>query len=97
MTGVDIFILGTVVFTLGHCILCHNLADIFKNRQPHTAQYYWIQTCGPLQGLFNILIFNKPDARVLKYRYLELSWMRAFWLVLVNGGDSNLVTDESLH
>jgi hypothetical protein len=86
----------TLVFCIVYIVYSVTILQIFLNRQPHKAQYYWIQTCGPLQGLFNILIFNRPDARVLKYRYPELSWMRAFWLVLVNGGDSNLVTDESL-
>lgn len=85
-----------LVFCIVYIVYSVTILQIFLNRQPHTAQYYWIQTCGPLQGLFNILIFNRPDARVLKYRYPELSWMRAFWLVLVNGGDSSLVTDESL-
>lgn len=86
----------TLVFCIVYIVYSVTILQIFLNRQPHSAQYYWIQTCGPLQGLFNILIFNRPDARVLKYRYPELSWMRAFWLILVNGGDSNLVTDESL-
>mmetsp|Transcript_10200 Transcript_10200/g.12923 ORF Transcript_10200/g.12923 Transcript_10200/m.12923 type:complete len:504 (-) Transcript_10200:156-1667(-) len=89
-------VLYSLVFIMVYIVYSITILQIFLNRQPHIAQYYWIQTCGPLQGLFNILIFNRPDARVLKYRYPELSWMRAFWLVFINGGDSSLITDESL-
>ena len=41
----------------------------------------------PLGGLFNILIYTRPNVVTLHRRYSEYSWLRALWLVLKAGGE----------
>ena len=85
----------SLAFFVSYILYAILVLQIFSNKEPHKIQYYWVQFCVPVQGLFNILIFNRPDARVLKYKYPNLSWGMAFWLVFKHGGDSNLIISES--
>lgn len=85
----------SLAFFVSYIFYAILVLQIFSNKEPHKIQYYWVQFCVPVQGLFNILIFNRPDSRVLKYKYPNLSWGRAFWLVFKHGGDSNLIISES--
>lgn len=48
----------------------------------------YVQTMFPLQGLFNIIIFMRPAAKVTKTRWAFSSWCSAFWLVFTNGGET---------
>lgn len=87
----------SIVFILTYILYSILLLRLLLSKQePHIVLYFWIQFCVPIQGFFNILIFNRPDARVIKYRYPSLSWSRAFWLVFLHGGDSASITEEEI-
>ncbi|GFH52584.1 hypothetical protein CTEN210_09060 [Chaetoceros tenuissimus] len=88
----------SIVFILTYIPLCSILLLrlLLSKQEPHIVLYFWLQFCGPIQGFFNILIFNRPDARVIKYKYPSLSWSRAFWLVFIHGGDSASITEEEI-
>ena len=41
----------------------------------------------PLGGLFNIIVFTRPQVASFRRKYPECSRIQAFWLVLKNGGE----------
>ncbi|GFH56004.1 hypothetical protein CTEN210_12480 [Chaetoceros tenuissimus] len=38
-------------------------------------------------GALNILVFTRPKVHTLRIRYTELSWVKAFWLIVKHGGE----------
>ncbi|GFH46311.1 hypothetical protein CTEN210_02785 [Chaetoceros tenuissimus] len=55
---------------------------------PTLPLYYAMKTLFPLQGLFNIIIFIRPAVRVTRMRRPGISWIKAYYLVIKNGGES---------
>jgi hypothetical protein len=46
----------------------------------------------PLQGFFNIFIYTHPHVISFRRRNNECSWIRAFWEVIITGGDSDQIS-----
>ncbi len=66
---------------------------VFFQVQPPDISYLILQFLFPLGGIFNILIYTRPATRVLQKR-LSISWVKAFWLVVFNGGDTHDLSQD---
>ena len=63
---------------------------------PSTGFLYALPLLFPLGGMFNILVYTRPKIGLLRRRYSDYSWFKAFWLVLKAGGELPETTrDES--
>ena len=51
----------------------------------------WFYSSG---GFLNILVFTRPKVKVLRMRYSDLGWFRAFYLVIKEGGEVPDLEDE---
>lgn len=66
---------------------------IFFEVEPPITYYLVLQWLFPLGGIFNILIYTRPATCVLQKR-LSISWVKAFWLVVFNGGDTRDISQN---
>jgi len=46
------------------------------------------------QGVFNILIYTRPNVKLLRMHNPEYSWLYAFWTIIKNGGDLPVAESE---
>lgn len=51
----------------------------------------WFYSSG---GFLNMLVFTRPKVKILRIRYSDLSWLRAFYLVIKEGGEVPDLEDE---
>ena len=80
------FVLSFFVIFLFWWIM--NLTLLAKTVPPHFV-IYTMSFLYPLGGLFNVLVYTRPKVVNFRIKYAEYnhSWIRAFWLVLKNGGE----------
>jgi hypothetical protein len=82
-------ILYSIAFFLTHFILALGLCmRWFFEKSPTNAHLMIGQFIFPLQGLFNMLIFIRPAARVTRLRRPGTSWLKGYYLVIKNGGEA---------
>lgn len=64
---------------------------------PYVMFLVIVKIMNPLGGVFNILIYTRPATRVMQKRF-SISWLKAFYLVINNGGTAtctgNLITPQ---
>lgn len=53
--------------------------------------FAWLYSSG---GFLNMLVFTRPKVKILRIRYSDLSWFRAFYLVIKEGGEVPDLEDE---
>jgi hypothetical protein len=75
------FVLSYLLFAIVQIVL-------FVKNTPSLPLAYATKALYPLQGLFNIIIFLRPAVRVTKIRRPGTSWIKAYYLVIKNGGES---------
>ena len=65
-----------------------NLTLLAKKKLPNVVTYA-MSFFYPLGGLFNVLVYTRPKVVNFRIKYAEHnhSWLRAFYLVLKNGGE----------
>lgn len=72
---------------LVHLLFISGVAIVLSGKVPHQVHYGFAQFLFPLQGLFNILIYLRPAARITRIRR-DSSWIKAYYLVIKNGGEA---------
>lgn len=76
-------------FLLSHLLLAIvQIMLLIMKSTPSLPLTYATKALFPLQGLFNVVIFLRPAVRVTKMRRPETSWIKAYYLVVKNGGES---------
>ena len=53
--------------------------------------FAWLYSSG---GFLNMLVFTRPKVKILRMRYSDLTWLRAFYLVIKEGGEVPDLEDE---
>ncbi|GFH52378.1 hypothetical protein CTEN210_08854 [Chaetoceros tenuissimus] len=81
-------LLYSLAFVLTYLIYVIGIVLLFTGKPVSTAHYIIAQTLYPLQGLFNIAIYIRPAARVTRIRRPGTSWLKAYFLVIKNGGEA---------
>ncbi|GFH47689.1 predicted protein [Chaetoceros tenuissimus] len=66
------------------------VAIVLLGSTPHPTHYSFAQFLFPLQGLFNIIIYLRPAARITRIRGQGTTswWIKAYYLVIKNGGEA---------
>lgn len=75
------FVLTCLIYVVGIILL-------LNGKPVSTSHYFTSQVLYPLQGLFNIAIYIRPAARVTRFRRPGTSWLKAYFLVIKNGGEA---------
>ena len=73
---------------LVYLIYISAVAIVLGGKHPHHVHYSFAQFLFPLQGLFNIIIYLRPAARITRIRREGSSWIEAYYLVIKNGGEA---------
>lgn len=80
--------LYSLAFVLTYLIYVIGLVLLLTGKPVSTSHYLTAQALYPLQGLFNIAIYIRPAARVTRIRRPGTSWLKAYLLVIKNGGEA---------
>ena len=73
---------------LVYLIYMSALAIVLVGKTPHPTHFSFAQFLFPLQGLFNIIIYLRPAARITRIRRQGTSWIKAYYLIIKNGGEA---------
>lgn len=81
-------LLYSLAFVLTYLIYVIGLVLLITGKPVSIPHYFAAQLLYPLQGLFNIAIYIRPAARVTRIRRPGTSWLKAYFLVIKNGGEA---------
>ncbi|GFH52561.1 hypothetical protein CTEN210_09037 [Chaetoceros tenuissimus] len=75
-------------FLLSYLLFAIVQVMLLMKTLPSLTLYFTTKTLLPLQGLFNIIIFLRPAVRVTRIKRPGTCWIKAYYLVIKNGGES---------
>ncbi len=76
-------------------LLLVGITNLSTKRVP-MYMYFWVSFLFPLGGVFNVLVFTRPQVVSLRRRKPHYSRIQAFWIVVKNGGEAPNEVDEDV-